>query len=102
MLYGKMTIENYGFVWQIDHWLAIASFNLLDENDMKKCFNWINLGPMYVKGKIIKVDEIDYHLYLLKEVKAKDFSKLNNYQEGLDKDFHWLDVLFSTWMFLSY
>ena len=38
-----MTIGNYGHVWQIDHCLPIASFNLLDENDMKKCFNWINL-----------------------------------------------------------
>ena len=28
---GNMTVENYGSVWQIDHCLAIASFNLLDE-----------------------------------------------------------------------
>ena len=34
-LYDNMTIENYGSVWQIDHCLAIASFNLLDENDMQ-------------------------------------------------------------------
>ena len=27
-LYGNMTIENYGSVWQIDHCLTIASFNL--------------------------------------------------------------------------
>ena len=29
-LYGNMTLENYGSVWQIDHCLAVASFNLLD------------------------------------------------------------------------
>ena len=46
-LYGNMTLETYGSVWQIDDCLAITSFNLLDENDMKKCFNWINLRPMY-------------------------------------------------------
>ena len=45
--YGNMTIENYGSVWQIDHCLPIASFNLLEENEMKKCFNWINLRSMY-------------------------------------------------------
>ena len=28
-LYGNMTEENYGTVWQIDHFLAVASFNLL-------------------------------------------------------------------------
>ena len=35
-LYGYMTIENYGSVRQIDHCLPIASFNLFDENGMKK------------------------------------------------------------------
>ena len=75
-LYGNMTIENYGSVWQIDHCLAIASFNLLDENDMKRCFNWVSLRPMYVKDNINRGDKIDYHLYLLQEVKAKYFLKL--------------------------
>ena len=37
-LYGNMTLENYGLVWEIDHCLAVASFNLLDEEEMKKCF----------------------------------------------------------------
>ena len=72
-LYGDMTVENYGSVCQIDHCLAIASFSLLEENDMKKCFNWITLRPMYVKDNDFKGDEIDYHLYLLQKVKAKYF-----------------------------
>ena len=80
-LYGSMTVENYGSVWQIDHCLPIASFNLLDENDMKKCFNWINLRPMYSKENNSKNDNIDYPLYLLQEVKAKYFLKINNDQE---------------------
>ena len=83
-LYGNMTIETYGSVWQIDHCLAIASFDLLDENDMKKCFNWTNLRPMYVKDNIIKGDKIDYHLYLLQEVKAEYFLKLNIDQQRLN------------------
>ena len=83
-LYGNMTIEIYGSVWQIDHCLAIASFNFLDKNDRKKCFNWITLRPLYVKDKIIKGDKTVYHLYLLKEVKAKYFLKLKNDQQGLN------------------
>ena len=39
-LYGEMTMENYGKKWQIDHCLPCSSFNILDENEMKKCFNW--------------------------------------------------------------
>ena len=57
--------------------LPIASIILLDKNDMKKCFNWINLRPMYVKDNIIKDDKIDHHLYLLQEVKSNCFLKLN-------------------------
>ena len=76
-LYGNMTVENYGTVWQIDHCLAVASFYLLDENDMKKCFNWVNLRPMYVKDNIIKGNKINIRLYLLQEIKAYQFIKLN-------------------------
>ena len=79
-----MTVENYGSVWQIDHCLPITSFNLLDENDMTKCFNWVNLRPMYSKENNSKNDKIDYYLYLLQEVKAKYFLKLNNDQQGLN------------------
>ena len=81
-LYGEMTLEKYGKFWCLDHCLPIASFNLLDENDVKKCFNWVKLRPMYVKDNISKGDKIDYHLNLLQEVKAKNFTKLNA-QEGL-------------------
>ena len=72
-----MTVENYGTVWQIDRCLAVVSFNLLDDNDMKKCFNWVNLRPMYVKDINIEGDKIDIRLYLLQEIKAYQFIKLN-------------------------
>ena len=78
-----MAIEIYGSVWQIDHCLPIASFNLLDENDMKKCFNWYNLRPMYSNEKNSKKDKIDHYLYLLQEVKAYQFIKVNG-QERLN------------------
>ena len=76
-LFNEMTLETYGKLWCLDHYLAVASFgkfwclyhyravasfHLLDENGMKKCFNWINLRPMYKKDKIIKGDEIDMRL----------------------------------------
>ena len=48
-LYGNKTVENYDSDWLIDHCLPVASFNLFDENDMKKCFNWVNLRPMHLQ-----------------------------------------------------
>ena len=42
---------------------------------------------MYIRENIIKGDKINHYLYLLQEVKAKYFLKLNG-QEGLDEDIH--------------
>ena len=83
-LYGNMTIENYGSVWQIDHCLPIASFNLLDETDIKKCFGWVNLRPMYSNENNFKKAKIDHRLYLLQQIKANYFLKLNNDQQGFN------------------
>ena len=78
---GEITIEKYGKVWCSDHCLPKASVNLLDENDIKKCLNWVNLRPMYVRDKIFKGDKIDMRLYLLQEKKGNYFMKSND-QEG--------------------
>ena len=71
-----MTLENYGSKWQIDHSLPIASFNFLDENDLKKFFNWINLRPMYSSENNLKKAKIDPNSYLIHEIKAKQILKL--------------------------
>ena len=43
-----MSWENYGFKgWHIDHIIPCASFNLLDVEDQKKCFNYKNLQPLW-------------------------------------------------------
>ena len=76
-LYGNMTIENFGSLWHLDHCLPIASFNIMDEIDMKTCFNWVNLRPMYSSENISKKANINYRLYLLQQIKANYFSKLN-------------------------
>ena len=72
-----MTLENYGKVWCLDHCYPLSKTNLSNENDMYKSTNWINLRPMYKKDNFIKGDKIDNRLYLMQEVKAKYFIKLN-------------------------
>ena len=74
-LYGELTLENYGKSWCLDHCLPIASFNLLDKNDMTKCFIWTNLSSMYSNENNFKMDKIDVRLYLLQDVKANYFLK---------------------------
>ena len=82
-LYGEMRMGNYGSVWSLDHCLAVSTLNLSDENEMRKCFNWVNLRPMYVKDNIAKSNKIDKWFYLLQEIKANYFKKLNE-EEGLN------------------
>ena len=48
--------ENHG-EWHIDHIKAIAKFNLLDENEQKKCFHWSNLQPLWAEENISKGDK---------------------------------------------
>ena len=75
-----MTIKNRGSVWQNVHCLPIASFNLLNENDMKKCFNCVNLRPIYSIENNSKKAKFDHYLYLCQEMNAKCFLKLNEEQ----------------------
>ena len=83
-LYGDMLLENYGKIWCLDQCLPISRIN---ENDLCKYANWINLRPMYIKDNISKGSKIDHRLYLLQQIKAKNFMKLNA-QAGLYKDIH--------------
>ena len=81
-LYGEMTLENYGKIWCLDHCYPLSKISLSNENELIKYTNWLNIRPMYIKENIIKGDKINHYLYLLQEVKAKYFLKLNNDQQG--------------------
>jgi len=43
-----MTWDNYGYYgWHIDHIKPCASFDLVDEEEQRKCFNYRNLQPLW-------------------------------------------------------
>ena len=73
-----MTEENYGKIWCLDHCYPLSKANLFDRNEMNKSTNWINLRPMYCSEIMSKGDQIDHRLYLLQEMKAYEFIKLND------------------------
>ena len=80
-----MTLKNYGIIWCLDHCIPLEKTN---ENDLYKYTNWIKIRPMYIKDNISKGSKIVNRLYLLQEVKAKYFLKLNNDQEGFNENIH--------------
>lgn len=43
----EMTWENYGKIWEIDHIIPCASFDLTDIEQQKQCFNYLNTQPLF-------------------------------------------------------
>ena len=79
-----MTEENYGKICCLDHCYPLSKTNLSDENEMNKSTNWIILRPMYCSENISKSDRIDHRLYLMQEIKAYQFIKLNEKRPNKD------------------
>ena len=84
-LYGKMPRDNFGKNWCSILCLPVAFFNLLVEEEVKTCFNWIILRPMYIKGNSIEGDKVDMRLYLLQEIEEIFFKTK---KEGYKKNLH--------------
>ena len=54
-----MSWNNYG-KWHVDHILPCASFDLTDERQMKICWNWQNLRPLWAADNKLKGDRITH------------------------------------------
>ena len=52
-----MTWENHG-KWHIDHIKPCCSFNLMDEEEKRVCFNYKNLQPLWAKDSLSKCGKI--------------------------------------------
>ena len=52
-----MSWSNYG-KWHIDHIKPCASFDLSKPNEQHKCFNYINLQPLWAIDNLRKKDKI--------------------------------------------
>lgn len=49
---GYMNWDNYGKIWHIDHIVPSSYFNHDDKEEVKRCWNWQNLRPLYAKKNI--------------------------------------------------
>lgn len=53
-----MKWSNYGTVWEIDHRIPCASFDLTDESHQRSCFHYSNLQPLFILENRTKNDAI--------------------------------------------
>ena len=67
----EMTWKNHGEIWEIDHKIPIASFNLMDYEQQKQCFHYSNMQPLF------KTTEIAKNLGYMSEIGNRDKSSTN-------------------------
>ncbi len=48
----EMNWANHGVIWEIDHIIACANFDLTDPEQQKKCFHYTNLQPLFKTTEI--------------------------------------------------
>lgn len=68
-----MTWDNHGSVWHIDHTMPCSIFDFTIEENVKICFNWSNLAPMFGSENISKSNKIDMDLVNAQKEKARAF-----------------------------
>ena len=54
----RMTWDNYGTYWHVDHILPVSSFDHSDKKQVKQCWHWSNLEPLEVKANLAKSNNI--------------------------------------------
>ena len=67
--YSKMSWNNYGKYWQIDHVIPCDFFDLTNRKEQLRCFNWRNCRPLDStenQSKNNKIQPLQIHLQEIK------------------------------------
>ena len=55
-----MTKNNYGKIWQVDHKIPCAAFDLTKPKEQVKCFHFTNLQALFVKENLSKGAKLEW------------------------------------------
>jgi hypothetical protein len=76
-----MTWDNYGEIWNFDHIKPCSSFDLENEDELKKCFNWKNTVPIICEDNYKKYINQDDTMETYYKNKADGFK--NDRKNGI-------------------
>lgn len=77
----KMSFNNHGSYWHVDHVIPISLFDLTNQDDIDLCFNWRNLSPLSAKENLSKNKKLNYEQIrehfrsLIRYAKTKDIEE---------------------------
>lgn len=61
-LLDGMTNENFGTVWGLDHIVPVELFDLTNEDEIKLCYNYNNIMPMFNNDNRMKGASVHFSL----------------------------------------
>ena len=75
--------SNYGSKWEIDHVVPIDSFNLQNQTELFKCFNWRNTRALNKLANSEKSNNIVQSFILKQREQLEQFDKILNFKKDL-------------------
>ncbi len=84
-----MTWQNYGSVWVVDHIVPLRMFDIFDKNDLKICWHYKNLMPLFKEDNLKKEGNVFFAYELLLSLKDKDYFYAKLF-ERIEPEVHWM------------
>ena len=82
-----MSYDNFGKTWGLDHIVPVHLFDLSNEDDLKLCYNYNNIMPMFngdnrLKGASVhfsleKLNSMYSNVYIV-QLKQKCYEEISN------------------------
>jgi hypothetical protein len=82
----EMNWDNYGSYWSIDHIIPVNKFDLTNEDEKLKCWNWSNLMPVTIKFNSSK-KEIDAEQVKNILIKIENFKEEGSTTKWFSEEF---------------
>jgi hypothetical protein len=71
-LLDGMTLENFGKIWSLDHIVPVDLFDILNVDEKRLCYNYLNIMPMFVNDNRLKGASVHFSLDKLKSLQSNE------------------------------